>query len=601
METIEIVQQQIVRYACGCTTTRIEVQRALPGSAPLCASHGLPVISEERTRRSADRPAHPSTLGCQVNMTPLFPPEFNIDHSTVMPGVLRDPSPTPTMKTAGSRIRQPSLMWTLTVRSVDAKPTEYLIKPGTNTIGRRQDNDIVIDDEAASRKHAQIHLDESTDSLTVRDLGSRNGTFINRRRLTENFAFKLAPNDILRIGTYEIMVNQPADLGADEAAPSGLQPFSRDLLLEAFDNHAILLYEAIQQLNNILDIDAALKEVSQLLQLTLDADKCQVVLAADFDRLPDLGFPRSLAASAIQQRSALLLPNQDAQSVKLIGGSARRPRVRSAMCVPVVSSEKTIALIYTYKTRSGARSFTQRDLQLAVAVSHLAALTIERISLMERVREENRVRQLLQRFLAPAEAEFLLRNYLKTGRLPELTEQRCTILFADIAGSIGMAERLGAKKFGELLERYYQDVTGIVFQYGGLLANYLGDGVMAVFGMTGARSEPEAKAVAAGLDLLQLLRARYHTGEKRIDVGIGINTGAVVAGYVSTRERVELTIVGDTVNVASGLQTLARPNRLLIGPETYARIRKSYEVRSLGPTAIKDRSRPIKVYEVLPK
>lgn len=491
-------------------------------------------------------------------------------------------------------------MWTLTVRSPDTKPVEYLLKPGINSIGRRQDNDVVISDEAASRQHAQLHLDETTNSVTIRDLGSRNGTFINRRRLTENHDFKLNPNDVVRIGLFEILVVLQAT-AEEELAASGFQPFSRELLLESFDNHAVILYEVIQQLNNIMDVDVALKEVSRLLQLTLGADKCQVILAEDFDRLSDLGFPRTMAQTAIEQRSAVLLPSKEPESRQLLSDSARMLHVHTALCVPVVSANKTIALIYIYKTRSDTRHFGQRDMQLAVAVGHLAALTIERVSLMERVKEENRVRQLLQRFVAPAEAEFLLRNYLTTGSLPSLTEQRCTVLFADIAGSIGMAERLGAKKFGELLERYYQDVTDIIFQFGGLLDKYLGDGVMAVFGMTGARSEPEIHAVTAGLEILQLLKARYQSGESLIDVGIGINTGNVVAGYVSTKERVELTVLGDTVNVASGLQSLARPNRVLIGPETYAEVKSAFTIKDLGETIIKDRSQPIAAHEVLPK
>ena len=75
----------------------------------------------------------------------------------------------------------------------------------------------------------------------------------------------------------------------------------------------------------------------------------------------------------------------------------------------------------------------------------------------------------------------------------------------------------------------------------------------------------------------------------------------MVAGYVSTKERVELTVVGDTVNVASALQTQARPNRLLIGPETHAAVRRDFSIESLGTTIIKDRSQAIEVYEVLAK
>ena len=489
-------------------------------------------------------------------------------------------------------------MWALTVRSPDSKPVEYLLKPGSNSLGRRQGNDVTISDEAASRQHAQIHLDEKNNAVTIRDLGSRNGTFINRRRLTEKFDFKLNANDVVRIGLYEILITQQAVSDAEEANAPGFRPFSRELLLESFDNHAILLYEVIQQLNNILDIDVALKEVARLLQLTLGADKCQVILAEDFDRLQELGFPRTIAEVAIDRRTTVLLPSKEPESKQLLSDSARMLRVHTALCVPVVSNDKTIALIYMFKTHSDTRHFSQRDMQLAVAVGHLAALTIERVSLMERVREENRIRQLLQRFVAPVEAEFLLRNYLKTGSLPTLKEQECTVLFADIAGSNGMAERLGAKRFGELLERYYQDVTDIIFQHGGLLDKYLGDGVMAIFGMADTQRQPAVRAVSAGLDILKMLETLYRSGDTRVDVGIGINTGPVMAGYVSTKERVELTVLGDTVNVASGLEALARPNRVLIGPQTYAEVKSAFSVESLGEKNIKDRSQPIEVYAV---
>jgi class 3 adenylate cyclase len=162
-----------------------------------------------------------------------------------------------------------------------------------------------------------------------------------------------------------------------------------------------------------------------------------------------------------------------------------------------------------------------------------------------------------------------------------------------------LAERLGAKRFGELLESYYQDVTDIIFQHGGLLDKYLGDGVMAIFGMADTQRHPAARAVSAGLEILKMLERLYRSGDTSIDVGIGINTGSVMAGYVSTKERVELTVLGDTVNVASGLQALARPNRVLIGAGTYDAVKDAFTIKDLGESMIKDRSQPIAVYEAL--
>jgi adenylate cyclase len=490
-------------------------------------------------------------------------------------------------------------MWTLTVRAPDARPLEYRLKPGLSTIGRRSNNHVVVADEAASRQHAQLNLDPSTNSITIRDLGSKNGTFVNRRRITEKHDVRLAANDVVRIGMHELLLSYQAAEDVDELAATGFQPFSRELLLESFDNHAVLIYEVIQQLNNILDVDVALKEVSRLLQLTLGADKCQVILAEDFDRLNELGFPESIAKAALKNKSTVLIPSRDPASRGLVSESARHFKVHTALCVPVISNDEPIALIYMYKTRSDTRHFGERDMQLAVAVGHLAALTIERVTLLDRIHEEQRIRQLLQRFVAPAEAEYMLRTYLTSGHLPELSELDATVLFADIAGSGSMAERLGAKQFGRLLERYYQDVTDIMFQFGGLIDKYLGDGIMAVFGMTGMHDNPEERAVSAGLEILRVLEARYRTDTAHIDVGIGINSGPVVAGYVSTRERVELTVLGDTVNVAAGLEQMARPNRLLVGPQTHAAVARLFKSKPLGDITIKDRIQPVATFEIL--
>lgn len=491
-------------------------------------------------------------------------------------------------------------MWTLTVRAPEERPVEFALKPGLTTVGRRSDNNVVVADEAASRQHAEIYLDATTNTVTIRDLGSKNGTFVNRRRVTPNHDVRLANNDVVRIGMCELLLGLQSEQEA-ELATSGFKPFSRELLLESFDNHAIILYEVIQQLNNIMDVDVALKEVSRLLQLTLGADKCSVILATDFHRLNELGYPESIARAALDNKSTVLVPSRDPASRGLMSDSARHFKVHTALCVPVISNEEVIALIYMYKTRSDTRHFGERDLQLAVAVAHLAALTIERVSLLERIHEEQRVRQLLQRFVAPTEAEYLLRNYLSTGHLPELSELQATVLFADIAGSGSMAERLGAKQFGKLLERYYQDVTDIMFQYGGLIDKYLGDGIMAVFGMTGMHDNPEERAVSAGMEILKLLEALYRGDGGRIDVGIGINSGPVVAGYVSTKERVELTVLGDTVNVAAGLEQMARPNRLLVGPQTHTAVARIFKSKPLGEVTIKDRTQPVIAHEILGK
>ncbi|MBI5053532.1 MAG: adenylate/guanylate cyclase domain-containing protein, partial [Chloroflexi bacterium] len=214
---------------------------------------------------------------------------------------------------------------------------------------------------------------------------------------------------------------------------------------------------------------------------------------------------------------------------------------------------------------------------------------------------EQQARNLLLRFLSPREAEFLLKDYLQSGSLPPLTARRLTVLFADIVDSTGLAERLGAEGFGELLSRYYQEMTAIIFEFGGMLDKYMGDGLIAVFGMNPSQTEPEIQAVSAGLKMLDQLKNNRRESGANIEVGVGINTGLVVAGYVGTAERVEFTVLGDAVNVAHRLETLARPNRLVIGPMTAASVADRFIIRRLGGLEVKGRSQVVQAHEVLPK
>ena len=275
-------------------------------------------------------------------------------------------------------------MWILTIRSPSNIPVEYKIKPGKNTLGRKPDNDIVITDESASRSHAEIYCQANL--LVINDLRSTNGTFVNREQIAEPRI--LRAGDQIRIGEYEVIVSNQ-----DENEPSGLvtalsttRPLTRDLLLESVDQHAILLYEIANRLTTILDLNTALQEVSNLMRTSMGAEKCEVILVDRFGQLGELGFPTTIAQQAIEQRSVVCIPKLDTEPLRTASKSMLLLRVRSVLCVPVIIEGEVAALIYVYKTDPAARPFDQHDIQLAVAISHQTALTIQRAHLLERSR-----------------------------------------------------------------------------------------------------------------------------------------------------------------------------------------------------------------------
>lgn len=488
-------------------------------------------------------------------------------------------------------------MWILTIRSPNGEPKTYMLHPGHNTIGRMSGNDVVVLDPSASRYHAEVIYEPDANSITIQDLGSTNGTFLNRERLTG--LRPLRPNDVIRIGQHLIELSswdeQARTISANR--PHNTRQLTRDLILESLDQHAVLLAEVATQLNTVMDLPTALSTVSSMMKATMGADRCELLLYSQFDQLQELGLARSIAQQAIQQRSAVIV--QDAQTDPSVGRSAVLLNIHAAMCVPVMAGDEILGLIYVFKNRPRSRPFDQRDLQLAIAISHQAALTIQRMQLLERVRREEVVSKLLQRFLSPQEAEFLMKEYNETGQLPAIEEHTLTVLVADIVQSTRMAERLGSRRFSRILSTYYQQMTEVVFNHHGLLNKYIGDGLMAVFGMPNQPPEPEMRAVQAAIEMLHKLEYINQALSEKIAIGIGINTGPAMAGYLGTQDYIEFSVIGYPVNIAWWLESLARPNRILVGYPTYQAITGRFKIREAGALTVKQQTDPIQAYEIL--
>lgn len=485
-------------------------------------------------------------------------------------------------------------MWHLTVRSPDSEPVDIDLKPGTNSLGRLSANDVTIRDISASRRHAEIIVDAIADTINIRDLDSTNGTFVNRQRI-DNLT-KLQSNDVIRIGQVTINVTHIGTGNTMQRPITGTHPFDREILLESLDQHAILLYEVARQLNTVVNFDDAIHAVSKLIKQFMGVDGCEVILADRFRDSSKFGPAQTLLRQALLRRSAEvaddLSPNEWETSPQ---------SVRAAMCVPVLSGEEDVlALLYIYRSGKNDRIFDQRDLQLAIAISHQTALTLQRMYLLEKVREEEHIHQLLKRFVPPQETETLISDYMRDGHLPELKEQRVTVLFSDIADSTSLAERFGTQHFADMLNQFYRDTSETVFRHGGTI-RFLGDGIMAVFQHNEKHTTPEVDAAHAGLEIVQQSRTTGHLDrERRVIIGVSINTGPAMIGYVGTHERAEFTVLGDTVNVAFRMQEHARPYRVLVGPATMAAIVGNFQTQRIGEVPLRGREKSIQIYEVLP-
>jgi diguanylate cyclase (GGDEF)-like protein len=138
------------------------------------------------------------------------------------------------------------------------------------------------------------------------------------------------------------------------------------------------------RLNTILELEPALQEVSSLARTALGASQCAVIPARQFDRLAAMGFPASVAHRAIEQRSVVWIPDMAAEPESGADQDPSGAPIRSVLCVPGMMGSEVIALTYAYRSGHSARPFDQRDVQLAVAISHQAALTVQRANLLDK-------------------------------------------------------------------------------------------------------------------------------------------------------------------------------------------------------------------------
>lgn len=466
-------------------------------------------------------------------------------------------------------------MWYLVIEALNIPQKRLTLQTGITRIGRASTNEIIVDDTAASRFHACIEYKPQSNLVTLTDLQSTNGTYLNRERISHQSPLKT--KDTIRIGQVLLHLENENEV---RPAVKNTQRFTRALVLESVDNHSLLLYEIAQKLNTILDLPTALLETAQLIKQYMNAEQCTVILEQDFDRLIPLQPDPELALKAVQGKSAEI-------SVDTI-------------CVPIMAGDDLLGLICMMRPRTATRTFVQRDLQIAVAISHQAALTIQRMRLLGLVQSQEQAHHILLKFISAAEADHLLGYYSKHGQLPGLKEEKVTVLFSDIANSTSIAEHHDLKDFTRILDSLYQNAARITFKNGGTI-KYLATGIMAVF-LNETIPDAEQRAVEVGRELILRMKPTGSLDAARSNViGVAINTGNAMLGYVGGEERVEFNVLGDVVNVAGQMQMYTHPYKIVVGSETIAALNGKYPHRFLKTIHLRGRESPVEIHEVLPE
>ena len=183
--------------------------------------------------------------------------------------------------------------------------------------------------------------------------------------------------------------------------------------------------------------------------------------------------------------------------------------------------------------------------------------------------------------------------------------QRVTVMFADIRGFTAMSERTGAQATVTLLNEYFTEIVKEVFSRGGVLDKYIGDAIMAVFGVPDATARDPVSCVSAAIHMVRNLATlnarRLSRGVSDIRIGIGIDTGDAVVGNIGCEQRMDFTVIGDTVNVASRLEGANKlyGTTILVSERTAPAVARRHKLREIDTVRLQGKQTPLRVYEVL--
>ena len=247
----------------------------------------------------------------------------------------------------------------------------------------------------------------------------------------------------------------------------------------------------------------------------------------------------------------------------------------------------------------------EERLSVNLTVQPLLNIDQKRIGSMiviEDISTEKRLKSTMSRYMDPAIADRLL----ATGtEILGGTSVECTVLFADVRGFTTLTEQLGPQGTVALLNEYFTLMVDCIQHESGMLDKFIGDAIMAAFGIPVAHEDDADKAIRAAISMIETLNKwnlqRTTDGRLPVNIGIGLNTDTVVSGNIGSSKRMDFTIIGDGVNLAARLESACKQygSKILISEFTMRKLKSTYRLREIDLVVVKGKTRPVAIYEVL--
>jgi adenylate cyclase len=500
------------------------------------------------------------------------------------------------------------------------------------TIGRQPSSTIPLTDPRSSGNHAYLVCENA--KWTLRDLNSSNGTFVNNVKID---LVELTNGDRIQIGTTVM------EFSTEEMGPATIE---MQVTIEGGNTDAPLINGRVDGRSNekFLKVD----EIPDVDQLKQDYEKLRVAnelnqaigLEADIDillsRILDELFKllpadrgvillmdpvtRNLKPRATKQRSenkediilsntvinevfgsgeAVLTSDATLDSRFSAAKSVMATGMRSTMCVPMIYRSQLYGIVHL-DSLFARGVFSMKDLQILTGLASQAGRAIDNAYKAKEIEKSALARRDFERLLPPEIVEQVISGKVQLQRGGELRET--AVLFSDIRGFTRWTEQHQPTHIVSILNDYFELMVDAIHRHHGTLDKFMGDGIMALFGAPIAHGNDALNAVLSALDMMEglaTLNKRLRAmGESDVEIGIGINNGPVIAGYMGSSKSMEYTAIGDHVNLSARLCGVATPGQILLSENTYNAVRASIDVNQLPPVSVKGKANPVNIYEV---
>jgi class 3 adenylate cyclase/pSer/pThr/pTyr-binding forkhead associated (FHA) protein len=535
-------------------------------------------------------------------------------------------------------------MWQIVINGPGYFDTAYELPDGVTTLGRADDNDIVLSGDLVSRKHATLSSQDGV--LTLEDLSSRNGSKVNGQPVRAPVTLKAG--DSVGLGENTLSVRDAPK--EDEREPTQVDVFAQQdvrssiIMSKSVSESAVLLaldnifpmaeessaattmplvprlgtashhlpnqpevaYEALLLITRVAELLAKASTEDAFLAGTLDllmrmvGASTGVILASDAE-VPlrpavvrhrgqlsqgEVPVSRTIVEEALAQGEALAVGDVRGDPRFATRESVLAYGAGQVLCIPLGQKQPFAGALYLNRPMRTAEGL-ESVLDVCTAVAHLLATGMEKF-------RAHSPRQALE---VAAERAFPPgpKRVEHAKRAAGLERGPCTVLFADLSGFSAASRRVEAAEVGGLLQRFYARFVEVVWRFDGAVVSFVGDSALAVYSGGDTQKEDAQRAVHAALTLRDLWLK--HEGSGPCGIKVGLHTGPALTGMVSTDKRVNYVAVGEPVNTAAWLVGLASPGQVLISGKTQASLGKRFLVSSLGEREISGRQQ-LTVYEV---